>query len=72
MQAYLRFTSETGNEWRGSVIPREKAIAWADFSRRTNPQIAVEIVPVHLPECPASRDDDMPEHEITCTCGGQR
>ena len=25
----------------------------------------------HLPECPAARDDDAPEHELSCTCGGR-
>ena len=26
---------------------------------------------VHAPECPAARDDDAPEHELSCTCGGR-
>lgn len=26
---------------------------------------------VHAPECPAARDDDAPEGELQCTCGGR-
>ena len=26
---------------------------------------------VHAPECPAACDDDAPEHELQCTCGGR-
>ena len=25
----------------------------------------------HAFECPAARDDDAPEHELSCTCGGR-
>ena len=28
-------------------------------------------MPQHAPECPAARDDDAPEHELSCTCGGR-